>query len=76
MIKNGTLSMINQTEITMLQNEIICNTEVLQSNPSDYNDACILVSGDITDLAVHTTQVAFKSFTSFAKVCVMYHKSR
>ena len=66
--------MINQTETTMQQNEIICNTVAVKSNPSDYNDAYILVSGDITDLAVHATQVAFKNCTSFAKVCVMYHK--
>ena len=36
-------------------NEIIYNTEVLKSNLFDYNDAFILVSGDITDAAVHET---------------------
>ena len=47
-------------------NEIIYNTEVLKSNLYDYNDAFILVSGDITDAAVHETQIVFKNCVSFA----------
>ena len=43
-----------------VEKEIIFNTEVLKSNLCDYNDASILVSGDITVVAVHGTQVAFK----------------
>ena len=33
-------------------NEIICNTEVLKSNLCGYNDAYIIVRGDITVVAV------------------------
>ena len=31
------------------ENEIICNTEVLKRNLCDFNDASILVKGNITD---------------------------
>ena len=31
------------------ENEIICYTEVLKRNLCDFNDACILVKGNITD---------------------------
>ena len=37
------------------ENEIIYNIEVLKSNFCDYNDAYILVRGDITVTAVPTT---------------------
>ena len=33
-------------------NEIICNTEVFKSNLCGYNDAYIIVRGDITVVAV------------------------
>ena len=48
-------------------NEIIYNTEVLKSNLCDYNDAYILVRGDITIIASPATQVAFKTCAPFAK---------
>ena len=41
-------------------NEITYNTEVLKSNLCDYNDAYILVRGDITVRAAPAIQVAFK----------------
>ena len=43
-------------------NEITCNTEVLKSSLCDYNDAHILVKGDITVTAAPQRQVAFKKF--------------
>ena len=48
-------------------NEIIYNTEVLKSNLCDYNDAYILVRGDITVVAAPATQVAFKNCAPFTK---------
>ena len=42
-----------------LGNEIIYNTEVLKSNLCVYNDAYILVRGDITIIEYQATQVAF-----------------
>ena len=50
-----------------VRNEIIYNTEVLKSNLCDYNDAYILVRGDITVIAAPTTQVAFKNCAPFTK---------
>ena len=46
-------------------NEIFLNTEVLKYNLSDYNDAYILVRGDITILGDNVTHVAFKKCTLF-----------
>ena len=48
-------------------NEIIYNTEVLKSNLCDYNDAYILVRGDITVTAAGVTKVAFKNCAPFTK---------
>ena len=48
-------------------NEIIYNTEVLKSNLCDYNNAYILVRGDITVKAAPATQVAFKNCAPFTK---------
>ena len=43
-------------------NEITYNTEVLKSNPRDYNDAYILIRGDITIGGRNiATEVAFKN---------------
>ena len=50
--------------------EIICNTEVLKSNLCDYNNAYILVKGDITVTAVSATQVSFKNCASFTKFTI------
>ena len=49
-------------------NEIVLNTEVLKSNLYDYNDAFILVKGNIVTIAHNIpTQVAFKDFAPFTK---------
>ena len=48
-------------------NESTYNTEILKSNLYDYNDAYILVRGNITDAAAPATQVAFKNFAPFTK---------
>ena len=48
-------------------NEITYNAEILKSNLCDYNDAYILVRGDITVVAVPATQVAFKICAPFTK---------
>ena len=48
-------------------NETIYNTEVLKSNLCDYNDAYILVSGDITIIGHQVTQVSFKNCALFIK---------
>ena len=51
-----------------VRNKIIYNTEVLKSNLSDYNDAYILVSGDITIVRHNfTTKVAFTNCAPFTK---------
>ena len=47
--------------------EIIYNTKVLKSILCDYNDAYILVRGDITVTAAGETQVAFKICAPFTK---------
>ena len=48
-------------------NEITYNTEVLKSNLCDYNDAYILVKGDITVTTAPQTKVAFKNCAPFTK---------
>ena len=50
-------------------NEITFNTEVLKSNLCDYNDAYILLRGNITIIGHQVTQVAFKNCAQFTK-CV------
>ena len=50
-------------------NEITFNTEVLKSNLCDYNDAYILLRGNITIIGHQVTQVAFKNCALFTK-CV------
>ena len=52
-----------------LGNEITYNAEVLKSNLCNYNDTQILIRGDITVVAVHGTQVAFKSCPPFT-MCI------
>ena len=47
--------------------KIICNTEVLKSNLCDYNDAHILVRGDIVVSAAFASQVSFKTCPPFTK---------
>ena len=48
-------------------NEITYKTEVSKSNLCNYNDAYILVRGDITVTAAPATQVAFKNCVPFTK---------
>ena len=48
-------------------NEITYNTEILESNLRDYNDAYILVRDDVTFIAASATQVAFKNCAPFSK---------
>ena len=48
-------------------NEIIYNTEVLKSSLCDYNDAYILVKGNIPVTAASGTQVSFKNCGLFTK---------
>ena len=47
---------------------ITYNAEVLKSNPSDYNDAYILVRGNITATAAPQIQVEFKNCVAFTKL--------
>ena len=47
--------------------EITYNTEVSKSNICDYNDAYILVRGDITITAAVAKQIAFKNCAPFTK---------
>ena len=48
-------------------NEITYDAEILKFNLCDYNDAYILVTGDITVVAAPATQVAFKNCVPFIK---------
>ena len=48
-------------------NEIIYNLEILKSILCDYNDAYILVTGDITVAAAPATEVAFKNCAPLTK---------
>ena len=50
-----------------VRNKIIYNTEVLKSYLCDYNDAHILVGGEITITGHQATQVAFKKCAPFTK---------
>ena len=63
--------MINQTQIVGKKydvgNRIIYNTKILKSDIFDYNDAYILVRGDITIIVHAVTQIAFKNDAPFTK---------
>ena len=48
-------------------NEIIYSTEVLKSNFCNFNNAYILVRGDITILGHNVTQLVFNNFVPFTK---------
>ena len=48
-------------------NEIIYHAEVLKSNLCDYNDAYILIRGDVTIIEHQVTQLAFKNCAPFTK---------
>ena len=49
------------------RNEIIYNTEVLKSNLCNYNNAYILVNGDITVTKAPKTQVSLKNYAPIIK---------
>ena len=66
--ENGTLSVINEMRIMMLEMKVSNNTEVLKSNRCDYNDAQILVRGDIAVVGRNlANKVAFKTYALFTK---------
>ena len=48
-------------------NEIIYSREVLKSNLCYFSDTYVLIRGNITAAAAHTTQVAFKNYAPFTK---------
>ena len=50
-----------------VENEIIYNTDVLKSNLCDYNDAYILVRGDIFIIRDNEHGVALQNCASFTK---------
>ena len=50
-----------------LGNEIIYNTEVLKSNLCDFNDAYILIRGDVIVKGHCVTHLAFKNCAPFIK---------
>ena len=50
-----------------VENEIIYSTEVLKSNLCNYNDAYILVRGNISIIDHNVAQVAFKICPPFNK---------
>ena len=48
-------------------NEITYNRQVLKSSLCDYNDAYILVKGDVTVIAAPEIQVSFKNCAPFTR---------
>ena len=52
------------------ENEIACNIEVLKFNPCCYNNAYILVRGNITGQVTPAIQVVFKIYASFTKFII------
>ena len=56
-------------------NEIIRNTEVLESNLRDYNDACFLVTSYITARAALETQVGSINCAPFTKCTTQIEKT-
>ena len=65
--ENGTLSMIIENSNYAEANEITQYTEILKSKLYDYNDAYILVTGDLTIVAAPAVQLAFKNIALFTK---------
>ena len=60
----------NSNSIYAAANEITYNTDILKFNLCNYNDAHILVIGDITVVAAPATQVAFKNCAPFTKYII------
>ena len=56
-------------------NKIIYTTEVLKSNICNYNDAHILVRGDVTSTGDNGHEVVFKKWTSFTKCTTKFDKT-
>ena len=52
------------------ENEIVCNIEVLKFNLCCYNNAYILVRGNITVQVAPAIQVVFKIYASFTKFII------
>ena len=67
--ENGTLSVIYQMEIMMqeIYKKTIYNTEVLKSSFRNYNDAHMLIRGNITIIGHQVTKQAFKNCAPFTK---------
>ena len=59
-------NILNDWSICDVEFEIIYNTEVLKFNVCDYNDAYILIRGNII-IRHQATQVAFKNCAPFTK---------
>ena len=62
-------NIVNDYSKRNVRNETTYATEVLKSNLCDYNNAYILVGGNITVTAAGATQVAVKNYVPFTK-CV------
>ena len=56
-------------------NEFIYSTEILKSNLCDYNDAYILVTGDIAIIGHQETQITFKNWAPFTKCITKIDKT-
>ena len=56
-------------------NDIIYNIEVWKFNLCDFSDAYILVTVDITVVAIHAIQQAFKNCASFIKCTTVWWDS-
>ena len=50
-------------------------TQVLKSNPSNYNNAYILISSDISIIGDNRHQVAFKNCTQFTKCFTQFDRT-
>ena len=60
-------NILNDWSNYVVEFEIIYNTEVLKFNVCDYNDAYILIRGNIIIIRHQATQVVFKNCAPFTK---------
>ena len=58
------------------ENEIIYNIDVLKSNLCHFNDAYIVVTGNITIVNDNRTQVAFKNCVQFTRCITKMDRTR
>ena len=58
------------------ENEIIYNIDVLKSNLCRFNDAYIVVTGNITIVNDNRTQVAFKNCVQFTRCIAKIDRTR